>query len=158
MTTITNKLAEALELAREWFRHEDPNIGPQAFEVVEAADAALAAYASKQAEPSSGSDAAAPVVAGPSDARVEAAAMALARMSYGHQALDSDAAEWREHARAVLKAADAVSAVPDGFVLVREKATPLIREALRIGMRREVPNDELCDIRWRAAIAAASPK
>ena len=38
--------------------------------------------------------------------------MALARMSYGHQALDSDAAEWREHARAVLQAADAVSAVP----------------------------------------------
>ena len=43
----------------------------------------------------------------------------------------------------------------NGYVLVPEKATPLIREALRIGMRREVPNDELCDIRWRAAIAAA---
>lgn len=48
-------------------------------------------------------------------------------------------------------------AVPDGYVLVPEKATPLIREALRIGMRREVPNDDLCDIRWRAAIAAAAP-
>lgn len=95
--------------------------------------------------------------AAPSEERVEAAAMALARMSYGHQALDSDAAEWREHARAVLQAADAVSAVPDGYVLVPEKATPLIREALRIGMRREVPSDELCDIRWRAAIAAAAP-
>ena len=59
-------------------------------------------------------------------------------------------------ARAVLQAADAVSAgTPDGYVLVPEKATPLIREALRIGMRREVPNDDLCDIRWRAAIAAA---
>ena len=62
-------------------------------------------------------------------------------------------AAWRD--RAALQAADAVSAVPDGFALVREKATPLIREALRIGMRREVPCDDLCDIRWRAAIAAA---
>lgn len=63
-------------------------------------------------------------------------------------------AAWRD--RAVLQAADSVGAVPDGFVLVPDKATPLIREALRIGMRREVPNDELCDIRWRAAIAAAT--
>lgn len=69
--------------------------------------AALAAYASQQADqyPDAGK-----MVAEPSDARVEAAAMALARMSYGPLALASDAAEWREHARAVLQAADAVSA------------------------------------------------
>ena len=111
----------------------------------------------QQAEPSSGSNAAAPVVT-PSDARVEAGAKALAAIwEPSWEEIAEDQKEgYRDEARAVLKAADAVSAVPDGFVLVREKATPLIREALRIGMRREVPNDELCDIRWRAAIAAAA--
>ena len=125
--------------------------------------AALAAYASQQAEPSSGSSAAAPGLCSgssePSDARVEAAAKALlARRELKLEHLTDKAREhYLEDVRAVLKAADAVSAVavPDGFVLVPDKATPLIREALRIGMRREVPSDELCDIRWRAAIAAA---
>lgn len=99
-----------------------------------------------------------PKQAEPSDAMVEAAAKALlARRELKLEDLTNKA---REHylgdARAVLQAADAVSAgAPDGYVLVPEKATPLIREALRIGMRREVPNDDLCDIRWRAAIAAA---
>ena len=181
--TITDKLAEApmsarnlIELCRDALAEELGawDIDPPLHHVKEAHDACVAWLASQQAEqyglaplsevsacPHCGGPIDQQPVpeaqqAEPSDARVGAAAMALARMSYGHQALDSDAAEWREHARAVLQAADAVSAVPDGFVLVREKATPLIREALRIGMRREVPNDELCDIRWRAAIAAAA--
>ena len=167
MTTITDKLVEApmsarnlIELCRDALAEELGawDIDPPLHHVKEAHDACVAWLASQQAEPSSGSSAAAPVVT-PSDARVEAGAMALAAIwegSWGEVPKDMKEGLLHE-ARAVLQAADAVSAVPDGFVLVREKATPLIREALRIGMRREVPNDELCDIRWRAAIAAAAP-
>ena len=142
LTTITDKLAEALDFALKYGTTENSVQGRTA---IQKGQSALAAYASQQAEPS--------------EARVEAAVKALlARRELELEDLTDKAREhYFEDARAVLQAADAVSAVPDGFALVPEKATPLIREALRIGMRREVPDDELCDIRWRAAIAAAAP-
>ena len=43
-----HNLAEALRLAREWFNHEEAGVGPQAFEVIAAADAALAAHEAEQ--------------------------------------------------------------------------------------------------------------
>ena len=45
----TDKLAEALRLAREWFRHEEAGEGPQADAVIKAADEALAADDAEQA-------------------------------------------------------------------------------------------------------------
>ena len=45
----TDKLAEALRLAREWFRHEEAGEGPQAYDVIKAADEAIAAYEAEQA-------------------------------------------------------------------------------------------------------------
>mgnify|MGYP000213863752 CR=1 FL=1 len=48
MSTNT-KLAEALRLAREWFRHEEAGEGPQAYDVIKAADEALAAHDAEQA-------------------------------------------------------------------------------------------------------------
>lgn len=52
LADIAAKLAEALRLAREWFRHEEASEGPQAFEVIGAADEALAQYEqAKDAEP-----------------------------------------------------------------------------------------------------------
>lgn len=50
MSTNT-KLAEALRLAREWFRHEEAGEGPQVHDVIEAADEALAAHEAEQALP-----------------------------------------------------------------------------------------------------------
>lgn len=150
MTTITDKLAEApmsarnlIELCRDALAEELGawDIDPPLHHVKEAHDACVVWLASQQAEPS--------------EAMVEAGkAAALASMQEAGIYMSNS---WlTEMIGAVLQAADAVSAgAPDGYVLVPEKATPLIREALRIGMRREVPNDELCDIRWRAAIAAA---
>jgi hypothetical protein len=46
----TDKLAEALRLAREWFRHEEAGEGPQADDVIKAADEALAAHDAEQAQ------------------------------------------------------------------------------------------------------------
>ena len=46
----TDKLAEALRLAREWFRHEEAGEGPQADAVIKAADEALAAHDAEQAQ------------------------------------------------------------------------------------------------------------
>ena len=46
--TNTERLAEALRLAREWFNHLEADEGPQAHEVIAAADAALAAHESSQ--------------------------------------------------------------------------------------------------------------
>jgi len=46
----TDKLAEALRLAREWFRHEEAGEGPQAYDVIKAADEAIAAYDAEQAQ------------------------------------------------------------------------------------------------------------
>ena len=43
MSTNT-KLAEALRLAREWFRHEEAGEGPQADDVIKAAYEALYEY------------------------------------------------------------------------------------------------------------------
>lgn len=149
-----------------WWERYMPNATQsEAWEAWQAAPRADGVgVASQQAEPSSCSSKQAPGLCSgssePSDARVEVAAKALlARRELKLEHLTDKAREhYLEDVRAVLQAADAVSAgVPDGCVLVPEKATPLIREALRIGMRREVPNDELCDIRWRAAIAAAAP-
>ena len=44
----TDKLAEALRLAREWFRHEEAGEGPQADDVIKAAYEALAAHDAEQ--------------------------------------------------------------------------------------------------------------
>lgn len=46
--------------------------------------------------------------------------------------------------------------VPDGYALVPVKATPAIIHALRTGGRRDYPSDELCEVRWAAAIAVAT--
>ena len=45
----TDKLAEALRLAREWVRHEEAGEGPQAYDVIKAADEAIAAHDAEQA-------------------------------------------------------------------------------------------------------------
>lgn len=45
-------------------------------------------------------------------------------------------------------------AVLEGFALVPIKATPEIRAALRLGSRKDYPSDEMCNVRWAAAIAA----
>ena len=44
----TDKLAEALRLAREWFRHEEAGEGPQAYDVIKAADEAITAHDAEQ--------------------------------------------------------------------------------------------------------------
>ena len=44
----TDKLAEALRLAREWFRHEEAGEGPQADDVIKAADEAITAHDAEQ--------------------------------------------------------------------------------------------------------------
>ena len=46
----TDKLAEALRLAREWFRYEEAGEGPQAYDVIKAADEALATHDAEQAQ------------------------------------------------------------------------------------------------------------
>ena len=113
MTTITDKLAEAIELVEdamayvpEYFANKHGMNRRMA-----AMKDEFAAYASQQGEPSSGSNAAAPVVVEPSDARVEAAAKAIADVSEaGWLTLEErHQDEYRSEARAVLKAADAVS-------------------------------------------------
>ena len=48
--STTDKLAEALRLAREWFRHEEAGEGPQADDVIKAADEAIAAHDAEQAQ------------------------------------------------------------------------------------------------------------
>ena len=48
--------------------------------------------------------------------------------------------------------------VPDGCVVVPRKATAEIRTALRASVRRDWPSDELCNVRWAAAIAAGEIK
>lgn len=48
----------------------------------------------------------------------------------------------------------AAQTVPEGFALVPIKATPEIRDALRLGSRKDCPSDEMCNVRWAAAIAA----
>ena len=48
MVSTNTKLAEALRLAREWFRHEEAGEGPQAYDVIKAADEAIAAYDAEQ--------------------------------------------------------------------------------------------------------------
>ena len=53
MTDLEKQMAEALRLAREWFNHLEAGEGPQAFEVIEAADEALAAFDAQQAAPMS---------------------------------------------------------------------------------------------------------
>lgn len=40
--------------------------------------------------------------------------------------------------------------------LVPVRASPAICEALRTGSLRDVPSDELCRVRWAAAVACAS--
>ena len=116
MTTITDKLAEALRNLRALY---DTDEGCRSTPEYIAATEALAAYASQRAEPSSGSNSAAPVVT-PSDARVEAGAMGLAAhcqrenptrkpLEWGGLA-DHERESARADARAVLQAADAVSA------------------------------------------------
>lgn len=42
-----------------------------------------------------------------------------------------------------------------GWRLVPEKPTPEICDALRVGSRRDVPSDQLCEVRYRAMLAAA---
>lgn len=41
------------------------------------------------------------------------------------------------------------------YVLVPKRPTKEIRDALRLGSRRDCPSDELCAVRWTAALAAA---
>lgn len=41
------------------------------------------------------------------------------------------------------------------YVLVPKEPTDAIRKALRTGSRKDYPSDELCDVRWCAAIATA---
>ena len=48
--------------------------------------------------------------------------------------------------------------VPDGCVVVPMKATAEIRTALRVSGRRDWPSDELCNVRWAAAIAVGEVK
>lgn len=47
------------------------------------------------------------------------------------------------------------NATPPGWKLVPVSATTEIRNALRTGSRKDYPSDELCNVRWAAAIAAA---
>ena len=95
-----------LKIGTKLYTHPAPAapVQPAHWEAVTAAN--------QQAEPSSGSNAEAPVVAGPSDARVEAAAKAIADVSEaGWLTLEErHQDEYRSEARAALKAADAVSA------------------------------------------------
>ena len=60
------------------------------------------------------------------------------------------------------KAADLIerlaARVPDGCVVVPRKATAEIRTALRVSGRMDWPSDELCNVRWAAAIAAGEVK
>ena len=42
-----------------------------------------------------------------------------------------------------------------GMVLVSEKCTKAVCTALRLGSKVDVPSDQLCEIRWAAALVAA---
>ena len=42
-----------------------------------------------------------------------------------------------------------------GMVLVSEKCTKAVCTVLRLGSKADVPSDQLCEIRWAAALVAA---
>lgn len=44
---------------------------------------------------------------------------------------------------------------PTGWRLMPERPTPEMLGALRVGSSRDVPSDQLCDVRYRALLASA---
>lgn len=83
----------------------------------------------------------------PPDAQVEIERLTKERNAFQNQciALKQESHELRQQL-----------AVREGWQLVPQKATPAIRDALRLSGRKDYPSDELCNVRWAAALAKAN--